>query len=210
MQEMKNRAGGSACMRLLLAALLACVLTLAGCSSAPPPANPVVDAPPAPIPTSEPVDWTATMAPYECATGPVISSCGFSLYLLGMESEPTYVHDAGGRDLAGGALTLEWTATTPTTDALKAILVILSGCPDECQANRTLTSAAGPSPLALVVPAYDLDEDQSVAVVVQNVPLVMNDYASLIQEIHLTGTLDFVDDPDGQSSSDEEAADEGA
>jgi hypothetical protein len=171
------------------AQLFLALLALAGCSQAPPPVAEPVETP-APVLSTEAVDWQATLAPSQCLTAPVLSACGSFLSING-EAEPTYVHDAKGRDLAGGGLTLEWEALTPTTNALKMTVLVLEGCPDECSANRTLTSKAGPSPLPLAVPSRELGPGQSVALRVEALPIASGTQANLWQDVHLTGGLVF-------------------
>jgi hypothetical protein len=173
------------------ALLLLALLALAGCSQAPPPAAEAAGTPP-PAQVTEPVDWQATLAPSQCLTAPVLTFCG-SFFSINGEAAPTYVHDAGGRDLAGGNLTLDWDALTPTTNALKMTVLVLEGCPEECSLNRTLTSKAGPSPLSLAVPSRQLGPGQSVALRVEPLPIASGTQANLWQDVHLTGSLVFAE-----------------
>ena len=106
------------------------------------------------------------------------------------EAEPLYVHDARDRILAGGELILEWHAETTATENLRLVVTAFTGCPDNCEANRSLGSATGPSPLVVGLPQLDADGLQ-VVVRVEKVDFAPGTQASPGQPIHLGGHLLF-------------------
>lgn len=186
---------------------LLAVLALAGCAEPPPPAA-LPLGPPEPSLVTEPVDWQATLAPSYCVNGPVLFACGGGVFVNGWDSEPAYLHDTQGRDLAGGNLALEWEPATPTTTALGIAVYVLEGCPDECAVNRTLTSTAGESPLPLEVDARPMDDGHVLAVQVRPLFLTPTVRATLQQDIHLAGSLAFVEASDDAPAADEADEDE--
>lgn len=186
-------------LTLLLAAGL-----LAGCSQPEAPA-PIVEAEPAPTPVEEAVDWTAMIGTGFCVQAnavATVSACGLSGPALTSPTapasfEPMYIHDADGRDLAGGLLQLSWDAESPATQGLRVSAWIFEDCPDDCTVNRTIVSTSGVSPLSIPFDAIDLREGMAVAVAAMPADLTKGVAGSIGQEIHLTGTLSFVEDPDG-------------
>lgn len=193
-----------------LVAALAAVALLAGCSQpaavmAPEP----LEAPPAP--QAEPVDWTGTMSISHCLQAAGATSCGSSIGPNGGSARPTYVHEAGGRALSGANLTLEWTPATPTTQALRIAAVALVDCPDDCTVERTLATEIGPSPLALSLGPID-GHGLAIAIEVEPVEFAPDLKVSLGQDVHLTGSLLFVErDPAAvaaDAADDEEDEDE--
>lgn len=193
-------------MRVFVAALLVCAL-LAGCSGPAEP-GPVAPLPPDPIRTDDPVTWSATMGTQVCTqTGGVSGCSNFGPALtdpLGSsDSDPTYLHDAKHRDLTGGQLTLTWDAVTPTTDALRLVVEVWDGCPDDCEVNRTLASTIGKSPLAMPLPAMPLGEDASLAVRVEIVNFAPDSQASIGQSFEVAGSLSFLEHPDDGPDGDE-------
>ncbi|HJQ93981.1 MAG TPA: hypothetical protein VJ874_06850 [Candidatus Thermoplasmatota archaeon] len=194
---------------------------LAGCTEPGAPAEPPAPAEEPTIPVEETVDWSVTLGTYACTQTGGISFCGFSgpaatSPTSSADPQPTYLHDADGRDLAGGSLTLEWEPATPTTDALRVSLAAWTGCDGEgdCEELATLGSATGTSPLALVVPAksfaMDVDEDDDLSIVVRVEPVnfAQGTKVSLGQPVHLTGSLSFIDPMPEWSAGDDEESDE--
>lgn len=184
-------------MRRLVAALV--LVLFAGCSE---PAPPPEDAPAefVPVVTEETVAWSATVAQSVCGQGAVFTFC------FGGE-EPAYLHDAEGRGLAGGELTLEWTPVSPTTDALRMVAVAYVDCPDECTVERTLDTAIGPSPLTMGLAPYDLG-DLTIGIQVQPVPFAPGTVATLEQDVQLDGVLRFVERDPAVVAAEEAAEDD--
>lgn len=69
-----------------------------------------------------------------------------------LDASNTYASPREGR-LAGGQLTVSWSAATPLTQNLRAMAGALSGCPENCAIEAPVAEATGPSPLVLDVPA---------------------------------------------------------
>lgn len=113
--------------------------------------TPQVEAPPDPAPAAppaprvEPVAYEGRTGRWACLPdGP--SSCrGADLGVAG-ENAMFVVPLAGVTRLEGA---LAWDAATPATERLTLSLVVLTPCGEGCNAWETLTTAAGPSPLAL-------------------------------------------------------------
>jgi hypothetical protein len=184
--------------RAWLAALTIAVL-LAGCSESPAPAP----APPAtePVRIEEAVDWSQTMSSRYCVNASGAVACGSGISVMGFgsgEATPTYVHDSDGRLPAGGALTLEWEAAAPSTETLRVVVSAYADCPDDCVPLRSISSAIGQSPLAILVDPLVLGPDEGVeglAVVVRVEPVefVAGTELSVGQPVHLTGMLSFLE-----------------
>jgi hypothetical protein len=202
-------------LRAVLALSLVAAGLLAGCSE-PEPVAPVVAVQPPPVPVDEAVDWTATLGAGVCFQAnavATVSACGLSMpapTAPGSSEGYTvfYFHDADGRDLAGGHLQLAWDPLTIATEGLRVFAWIMEDCPDECTVNRTIYTTAGTSPIEIPVDAMDLRKDMTVAIAVTPADLYQGASASAGQEIHLTGTLSFVEDPDGDPPEPDEDEDD--
>lgn len=164
-----------------------------GCAAPEEPA--AVPTVPQPMIKDELVEWTAAMASAFCTTTGVQACVGGLVGSNGSDPAPTYVHDAEGRDLAGGTLTLDWEPAMPTTENLRVVVFALSGCPDDCETNRSLASEIGPSPLTVYLPAMSAGAGLAIAVRVEIVAFAQGTQASLGQDVHLSGLLKFRESP---------------
>jgi hypothetical protein len=170
---------------------LVVMLVLAGCTEPAAPPSPRAEPAPA-VETTEMVDWSATVTGLcavasggnVCMSGPVVSGGGNA------DSEPTYVHDADNRSLAAGTLALEWEANTLATENLRFVAMAYTGCPDDCEANRTLGSASGASPLVIQLMPFDAD-GLEIVVHVEKVDFAPGMQATPGQPVHLSGELVF-------------------
>lgn len=122
------------------------------------------------VPTTVPVAYegrtpTAAcvpIAPNTCMGAPVSVAGENTYYVLENEGIPQRV-----------ALTVTWTAATPATAQLKATLLAVRSCGEDCWEGEPLAeSVTGASPLAVGLDAVDLGEYDSLAVRVENAPLV--------------------------------------
>lgn len=184
-------------MRSALLAVLLAAGILAGCTE--PQEAAAAPAPTVPEPEEEPVDWMATMSSTYCTTAGGVRACGSGIGVgsgSGSEPNPTYIHDADGRALVAGVLTLEWAAASPTTENLRLAVFAMSGCPDECETNRSLASEIGPSPLTVQVPSLAAGEGLSIAARVEVVDFAQGTQASIGQDLHLSGSLTFLEPAD--------------
>jgi hypothetical protein len=195
-----------------LAAALAAVLLMAGCTEPEAPA-PLPEPLPPPVPVAEAVDWTGLLGSGLCFRGGAVVTVSAGGLSGPAAVDPTaqsdfpagYLHEApDGHNLAGGHLQLSWDATAIVTEGLRVAVWVVEDCPGDCEVNRTLFSTAARSPIEIPVDAFDLREDMAIAVAVSPADTTQGTSASVGQEFRLAGTLSFVEDVDGDPEPEDE------